>query len=487
MINSKSLQEQIRTEAKRELARRHLRDFTDLTFSKFFWSDFHEIYYQILDLFVRGRIKKLMITVPPQHGKSEGSTRRLPAFMLGKNPDLKIAIASYSTPFARKFNRDVQKIIDDSKYHEIFPNTLLNSSNVVTISDSSLRNSDEFEIVNHKGGLKAVGRGGPLTGNPVDIMIMDDLYKDYMEANSPVIRENVWDWYTTTVKTRLHNDSQELIVFTRWHEDDLIGRLEKNKDEKVHQLKDLKELEGLGPDTWIKVNFEAIKSKKEKTAIDKREKNEPLYPEKHNLKKLISTRNLDPEKFDCLYQGNPKNKKGLLYKAFGTYESLPEFKIIKNYTDSADTGTDYTCSVVYGVGLKDNKYYVIDIVYTDESMDETEPLIISLLERNQVNEADFESNNGGRYFAKKIDDQTRCKISWFHQGKNKEARIISNSATVNSDIIFPKGWHIRFPELFDHLTGFKKMFKSNKQDGGPDVLTGIIEKNNYSSKPQIIW
>lgn len=105
----------------------------------------------------------------------------------------------------------------------------MNESNVVTVSDNYLRNSEEFEIVNKKGGLKAVGRGGALTGNAVDVMIMDDIYKDYAESNSPIIREAAWDWYTTVVKTRLHNDSQELIVFTRWHEDDLIGRLEKKK------------------------------------------------------------------------------------------------------------------------------------------------------------------------------------------------------------------------------------------------------------------
>ena len=101
--------------------------------------------------------------MPPQHGKSEGSTRRLPAYLLGKNPDRKVVVSSYNATFARKFNRDIQRIIDDKEYYKLFPETVLNQSNVVAISDSWLRNSEEFEIVNNKGSLKAVGRGGALT------------------------------------------------------------------------------------------------------------------------------------------------------------------------------------------------------------------------------------------------------------------------------------------------------------------------------------
>ena len=215
--------DEITKEIKYRLSRKHLLDFTKTTLDGFMVQDFHEKYYELLNLFALGKIKNLMITMPPQHGKSEGSTRRLPAYMLGLNPNLKIALASYNDTFSSKFNRDVQRIIDSEMYNGIFPKTTLNRSNVVTVSSNYLRNSHEFEIVNEKGSLKSVGRGGALTGNPVDIMIMDDLYKDYAEGNSPVIRQSVWDWYVSVVLTRLHNDSQQLIVFTRWHEEDLIG------------------------------------------------------------------------------------------------------------------------------------------------------------------------------------------------------------------------------------------------------------------------
>lgn len=439
----------------------------------------------MLNRFAKGEIKKLIITVPPQHGKSEGSTRRLPAYMLGEDPNKRIGIASYSTPFARKFNRDIQRIIDTPEYVEIFPDTILNSSNVVTVSSSYLRNSDEFEIVGYKGSLKAVGRGGALTGNSIDIMIMDDLYKDYMEGNSPVIRENVWDWYTTVVKTRLHNHSQELIVFTRWHEDDLIGRIEKT--EQVIDIKSIEELKNIPKGAWIKINYEAIKSG-EPIEIDSRKAGEALYPQKHDIEKLTDTRNLDPEKFNCLYQGDPRSKEGLLYSEFKTYSELPDIKIVKNYTDTADSGEDYLCSICYGEPLdpNDRNLYVIDLLYTPLSIEHTEPDTMNLLNKNQVKEADFESNNGGRSFAVHVQKHTSCHISWFHQSKNKEARIISNAAEVNKRIVFPQRWSIEWPEFYEHVTGFKKMFKANKQDGAPDVLTGIIEKNELPDY-EIYW
>lgn len=465
-------------------ARQSLLSFAESTLDDFQTEDFHIKYYTLLDEFQKGNIKNLIITMPPQHGKSEGSTRRLPAYILGKNPDLKIAIASYNTTFASKFNRDVQRIIDTPKYYDIFPHTTLNKSNVVTVSSNYLRNSLEFEIVDKKGGLKSVGRGGALTGNKVDIMIMDDLYKDYMEGNSPIIRDSVWDWYTTVVSTRLHNKSQQLIVFTRWHEDDLIGKLEqKGKVKLLKSLDDIKNIP-LKNDEWFKVNFEALKEG-EKTDLDNRKKGEALWENMHSAESLISSLEMDPEKFKCLYQGNPESQEGLLYNKFKTYESLPPLKIIKNYTDTADTGTDKLCSIVYGIPLAtvDTHIYLLDVLYTDEPMEVTEVKTIELLNRNNVNEVKVESNNGGRGFARVVQKGTNANIKWFHQGNNKEARIFSNSASVNNRIVMPKDWYLKWNDFYNDVTKYKKLFKANKFDDAPDTLTGIIEeeenRNDY--------
>ena len=459
-------------------ARKTLLNFTKSTFHGFDCQNFHNKYYTLLDEFAKGNIKRLIITMPPQHGKSEGSTRRLPAYILGLNPDLKVVIASYNDSFASKFNREVQRIIDDKKFYSIFPETTLNASQAVTASSNYLRNSHEFEIINHQGSLKSVGRGGALTGSKVDIMIMDDLYKDYMEGNSPVIRESVWDWYTSVVSTRLHNNSQQLIVFTRWHEDDLIGRLEQLG--KVKEIKDINEMYSeLNHDEWLKVNFEAIKES-ETTNIDPRLKGESLWENMHSKESLLSAMEMDVDKFKCLYQGDPESSEGMMYSRFKTYKELPELKIIKNYTDTADTGQDKLCSIVYGIALAptDKHIYILDVLYTNEPMEVTEPLTIDLLNRNSVNTAKIESNNGGRGFARVVDQGVNTVINWFHQSSNKEARIFSNSASVNSRIVMPVDWFMRWPLFYNEVTKYKKLFKANKFDDGPDTLTGIIEEEN---------
>ena len=133
---------------------------------------------------VEGGIYLAGYELVPTHN-SQGSSRFLPAQMLGLWPDLKICICSYAATIAKDFNRDVQRLIDCDEYRAVFPDTNLNGSNVVTVANNYLRNSDVFEIVNHTGSLRVVGRGGSLTSKTVDVMIYDDLYKDSAEANSP--------------------------------------------------------------------------------------------------------------------------------------------------------------------------------------------------------------------------------------------------------------------------------------------------------------
>ena len=174
-------------EIRLELSRTNLLQFTYSTMPTFAPAGFHKRYYSILTDFADGKIKKLMVFMPPQHGKSEGSTRRLPAFLLGNNPDTKVAIVSYSAPKARKFNREIQRIIDTEEYRQIFPNTHLNKSNITTVAGAWLRNADECEIVGRRGGFKTVGVGGGLTGEAVDVLIMDDIYQNAKSAWSPAV------------------------------------------------------------------------------------------------------------------------------------------------------------------------------------------------------------------------------------------------------------------------------------------------------------
>lgn len=437
--------------------------------------EFHKVYYRLLEQFARGKIRKLMVSMPPQHGKSVGASTLLPAYMLGLNPDTKIAIASYSASLANKFNRRVQRIIESREYGEIFDNTRIKCGGK---PPQYLRTADEVEIIDHEGGLLSVGREGSLTGNRVDCFILDDLYKDAMEANSPLIRENCWEWYTSVVKTRMHNNSSELIVFTRWHEEDLIGSL--REKERCVEFKAWDDIDQLGPNDWLCLNFEALKSGPP-TQIDPRIEGEALWPERQSAELLRMKRQLDAVQFECMYQGHPSSRGGLLYgESFNEYDDIPTDIVRRsNYTDTADMGDDYLCSMSYAVDA-DGVIYITDVVYSREPMEVTEGLVAEMLKSSATRSALIESNNGGRGFARAVQHLApRVNIEWFHQSGNKEARILSNSATVIHSIRFPRHWAHRWPELYAHLTTYRREFRSNRWHDAADVLSGIIEKEGF--------
>ena len=433
---------------------------------------FHRTYYRVLEAFAEGRVRRLMISMPPQHGKSVGATTLLPAYLLGLDPDLRIAIASYSASLASKFNRRVQRILCSAEYGELFPDTTIKRGSK---PPEYIRTADEVEIVGHEGSLLSVGREGSLTGNRVDCFLLDDLYKDAMEANSPLVRENCWEWYTSVVRTRMHNDSRELLVFTRWHEEDLIGMLRQR--EPVVELRAWEDLARVSADGWLALNFEALKTTPP-SAIDPRAAGEALWPARHDAALLHAKRALDPLRFECMYQGRPSVREGLLYgDQFAEYDALPR-EIVRraNYTDTADTGDDYLCSMSYAVDT-DGTIYVTDLVYSREGMEVTEGLVADLLLRSDTRTAAVESNNGGRGFARAVQALAPgVRVEWFHQSANKEARILSNSATVLHLLRWPRGWNLRWPELYAHLTTYRRKFRANRWHDAADVVTGIIER-----------
>lgn len=473
-------------------ARKRLMNFARWMQPNLSLEPFHMVYYTLLDKFAHGEIRKMIVQQPPQHGKSEGASRKLPAFMLGLNPDCKICIGSYAATIARDFNRDVQRIIDTPRYREIFPDTFLNGSNVVTVANSYSRNSDVIEMVNHKGSLRVVGRGGSLTSKTVDVAILDDVYKDYAEGNSPIVRNAAWKWYTTVVRTRLHNDSQELIVFTRWHEDDLIGRIEKS-GETVINITKWSDIDNIPVGAWVKINFEGLKTG-EPTEIDPRQPGQALWEERHSKAKLERQKALDPVQFQCLYQGNPGSAEGRLYQsAFKTWVEKADWgQYIRsgNYTDVADEGSDSLASICYDVFKGENEMFneqtkrfepiiyvlVTDMLLTDEDTNVTTVTVPAMINRNGTQKAFVESNNGGSGFEKVITKKVRAITEPFYQSGNKESRIITNSAIVNAQIIMPFGWETRYKEIYEHITTFLRDFSANEHDDIEDALTGIVEK-----------
>lgn len=255
-----------------------------------------------LDAFLQAIVDKksprLMLTVPPRHGKSELASRLFPAYVLGRDPDMSIIATSYSAALSSRFNRDVQRVIEQPEYAAIFPESTLSQKNIRTVSGAYMRNSDIFEIVNHQGAYRSAGVGGGVTGMGGNCLIVDDPIKDRAEADSPTIRDKIWDWYTSTLYTRCAPGGGILVIQTRWHMDDLAGRL----------LEADRKGEG---DHWRVVNFPALATEDEPY----RKQGEALHPERYPLEQLHAIKAaIGLRDWEALYQQHPTPDGGAIFK-----------------------------------------------------------------------------------------------------------------------------------------------------------------------------
>lgn len=240
-----------------------------------------------------------MVFMPPRHGKSELVSRYFPAWAFGRHPDLSMIASSYADDLISRMNRDVQRIIDSPRYRTVFPEIGLNAKNIRTTAQGTyLRNSDIFEIVGNKGVYRSAGVGAGITGMGADILNIDDPVKDAKEANSETVRKSVWEWYTSTAYTRLSPGGGVLLTMTRWHVDDLAGRL----------LEAMRKGEG---DQWKIINFPAIAVADEPN----RRAGEALHPERWPLDYLDSIkRTVGEYNWQALYQQSPTTPGGSIIK-----------------------------------------------------------------------------------------------------------------------------------------------------------------------------
>lgn len=270
---------------------------------EFTWNWHHRYCCKILqDWIMTDKHPFLMIFMPPQHQKSTMLTEYLPAWAFGQSIDYQALLIMYNSTQAKKYNRKIQRIMDNKEYKLIFPKTRLNEKRVVTSAEGSyVKNSEEFEIVGGRGFLKSVGVGGGIAGNPAKLAFLDDLIKNVQEANSLTYRERTHEWYTDELEARLHNDSKVAFTITRRHEDDQAGRLLK-RDGIIEE-----------GGKWKVVKIPAIKVD-DSNPDDPRNIGEALFPELHSLSRLQYIQEKEPRTFAGLYQQEPKVKGGDLIK-----------------------------------------------------------------------------------------------------------------------------------------------------------------------------
>jgi predicted phage terminase large subunit-like protein len=342
---------------RRRMARQGLLAFTRYTFPDYRPAPHHRLITDTLDAVARGEKRRVMIFMPPRFGKSELASKRFPAFFLGANPKKNIIAASYNSDLASDFGREVRGIVASPEYQALFDVTLS--------QDSKAANRWHTD---QRGMYVAAGVGGSLTGRGAHVALIDDPFKNREEADSEVIREKVWRWYTSTAYTRLESDIDPadvleddwlwrdfqraiengkaapsegalILIMTRWHEDDLGGRLLKQMDE--------------GGEKWEVLELPAIRHEAGEEVA--------LWPAKYPIKRLRAIRNvIGPRDWSALYQQSPAPDEGLYFKRewLRYYDELPKHLRFYGASDYAVTanGGDYTVHGTAGVDPEDNLY-----------------------------------------------------------------------------------------------------------------------------------
>jgi len=444
-------------EIKKELARRELWEYCKLRHPEFYKPEreyLKEMADEIQEFIEQDEDKFLVINLPPRHGKSFTSKNTV-EWLLGKNNKLRIMTGSYNERLSSSFAKQVRDTVSEIKasekitYNEIFPETKIKYGEA-SASLWALEGSQQKNYL-------ATSPNGTATGFGADIIIVDDLIKKAEEAYNEESLEKHWGWFTNTMMQRTEGNWKVIIIMTRWASRDLAGMVLANYDN-------------------VKLISYSAYDGKEMLCDD------VLNKKDYDLK----IKNMNPDIAEANYNQKPIDAKGKLYSSFKEYETLPKTNKIYNYTDTADTGDDYLCSIVYTIHNGDA--YVLDILFTDDSMETTEQETSNMFVKNNVHISYIESNNGGRGFARNVTrinkekGWTRTVIKPFTQSKNKKSRILTSSSWCTEHIIFPINWKQRWPEFYKHINRYQKKGK-NKHDDGPDVLAGIYDK--HSVKPGV--
>ncbi len=448
-------------EAKLELARREFFFYCNLRAGDFYKKErsFLVELCESLQIFTDSEDEVLILNLPPRHGKSR-TVGLLVEWLLGRDKNKKIMTGSYneilSTMFSKNVRNSIQEVKGDKNsiiYNDIF-------------SDTKIKAGDgAMNLWSLEGGYNnylATSPTGTATGFGCDLMIIDDLIKNAEEAFNEIVLEKHWNWFTQTMLSRLEENGKIIIIMTRWANGDLAGRAIEHFSDEEKKVKIIK--------------MKAVNNGK--MLCDE------ILSKKSYLSKIKA---MGMEIAQANYNQEPMDIKGRLYTKTKCYDKLQDhFDYIKCYVDTADTGADNLCAIVYGEHNKEA--YLLDVLYTKEPMEVTEPLIAKMMVENKVDTANIESNSGGRSFARSVErilkekyKTNKTKINWFHQSKNKVSRILSNSTWVMEHIYYPKNWKERWPEFSKAILNYQREGK-NKHDDAPDALTGVAEKTGNNKR-----
>lgn len=460
--------EEIKYQANLELARREFWHFCKLLAPDFYMEgrEYLKEFCFALQDFYESDQRVLIINMPPRHGKSR-TAGLFAQWIFGKNPSEKIITGSYNEQLSTTFSRGVRNAIQERKaskdrivYSDIFPETRMKKG-------SSAANL--WTLEGQHVSYLATSPGGTVTGFGATVMILDDIVKNADEAMNETVLENHWTWFTNTMLSRLEKNGKLVIIATRWNTKDLSGRA-------------IDHYASIGMPCRV-IMKRALQE--DGTMLCDGVLDRAAYD--------LIVKTMGREIVEANYNQNPIDLVGRLYSlGFQTYKDIPRddkgnslIEEVCAYIDTADQGTDYLCSIIYGVHR--GQAYVYDVYFTKEGMEITEPEVAKRLRQFEVNKAYIESNNGGRGFGRSVERILREKHHWyktyidlFTQSRNKKSRILSSATWCQNNIKFPVGWEVNFADFYGDVMSYQKEGKM-AHDDAEDCLAGIYDKCGRSA------
>lgn len=429
------------------------------------------------DDLVAGRRPKLVIEAPPQHGKSKMIVEFI-TWIAGKNPDFKTIYTSFSERLGVRANLTAQRIYESDRFKKVFPDTKINSIGMGSAASmGATRNRDMIEYVGRDGFFRNTTVRGSITGESLDLGVIDDPIKGREEAGSETVRDKTWDWFTDDFFTRFSDDAGFLSILTRWHIDDPIGRLKLMFGDEVKVL-----------------SYPAIATKDERF----RKAGEPLFPEHKSLEFLLERKAVMASvNWEALYQQNPQIVGGEIIKGewFGRYKQLPIIKQRFIYADTAQKTAernDFSVFECWGKG-DDGKLYLIDMIRSKWEAPELERRAIAFWNKHKASDATtlgqlrqmkVEDKASGTGLIQGLKAKAQIPVVGIQRDKDKYTRLMDVLGYIESGyIMLPEDAPFTndFIAECEAFTADDSHMHDDQVDPMMDAINDLLASNNAAS------
>jgi predicted phage terminase large subunit-like protein len=452
-MNWKTRVEQLESVVSLLTTRARLGSAADLSFEEwlpevspyFEWNWRHLVHIrEHLDRVTAGEIRKLMIFCPPRHGKSELVTVRYPVWTIERDPAKRVILGGYNQPLAERFSRKARRIAEPR-----IP--LAMDRNAVA----------DWETATG-GGVRAVGVGSGVTGTGANLIIVDDPTKSREEANSLTYRDRVWDWYRDDLYTRLEPGGAIVLIMTRWHQDDLAGRILASDDAA----------------NWTVVNLPAFAEANDPLG---RAEGEALCPERFDEAALDSIKQVLGSSFEALYQQRPSALEGAIFKRewWKTYSELPTFKrVIHSWDTSFKTGADNDYSVCTIWGESDTGFYLVYRFKQRVEFPELKRAVTTLAGTHRPHAVLVEDKASGQSLIQEIKRETSLPILAVKVDTDKISRAYAVTPVIEAGKVFLPESAPWLDDYLDTMAAFPNADHDDDVDSTTQALNWLIGRGD---------